>query len=197
MKKNSFRIFGLMCGIWSLGGTSPGAAGVVVQTDKPQYTTGDEVVITIRNELTEPIYYLGMCALSDCLLEGDEWRCEQSNCDAPQEVMLAGEEKIFHIQVVGLIVGDMKYRFEYTTAIMERNSQALSNDFFIISTGEPERMSIAEQIQQFPLSDPSTTPRFRSVGSGASQRRDNKYIARNFKNQDIPSNQEVIRQRKR
>ncbi len=172
-------------------------ADVIVETSKEQYTTGDDVIIKVRNELTEPIYYQGMCSISDCTKVQEEWRCEDAYCDAPRQVLLAGEEKEFVIKIIGLIVGDMKYRFEYTTAIMERNHEAYSNPFFIISTGEPERMTISQQVRQFPVSERSRNPRVIAVNSSDSGRRDNTYVARQLRNQDMPSNQEKIRQRKR
>lgn len=172
-------------------------ANVVVQTDKEQYTTGDDVVVNVRNELTEPIYYLGMCSLSDCLQEGDQWECEESLCDAPRQVLLAGEEKAFNITVIGLIVGDMRYRFEYTTAILEQHQETYSNPFFIISTGGSKDMTLSQQVERFPISKRSQSPRIYRPNSATRDRKDNGYIARNFKNQDAPSNQEIIRQRKR
>ncbi|MCA9402591.1 MAG: hypothetical protein KC897_02310 [Candidatus Omnitrophica bacterium] len=185
----------LVAGI--LGLPAAGAwAAISVETDKPQYTTGDSVVVTVRNELTEPVYYLGMCSLSDCLQVNGDWECEDSLCDAPQQVLLAGEEMTFRIRVIGLIVGDMKYRFEYKTAIRERVQQAYSNSFFIISTGEPEQITVGEQVRKFPAADGAATPRVYRPNSSGKGRRDNTYVARNLRNQDVPSNQEIIRQRK-
>lgn len=176
------------------------AANVTVQTDKEQYTTGEVVKVTVRNELTEPIHYYGMCALTDCMMENEEWQCENSAmCDAPQQVLLAGEEREFTIRVIGLIVGDMKYRFEYTTAILEQRKEAHSNPFFIISTGEPKQVSLSPQADYDPVPDGPGAPRVISLGKdsgGASGKKDNIYIARHFRNQDAPSNQKVVRQRK-
>ena len=184
-----------VAGIFGLPASGASAA-ITVETDKPQYTTGDSVVVTVRNELTEPVYYLGMCSLSDCLQVNGDWECEDSLCDAPQQVLLAGEEMTFRIRVIGLIVGDMKYRFEYKTAIRERVQQVYSNSFFIISTGEPEPITVGEQVRKFPAEDRDTSPRVYRPNSSDRGRRDNTYVARNFRNQDVPSNQEIIRQHK-
>lgn len=125
--------------------------GIKVQTDKVQYKTGDDVIITLKNELKEPIQFLGMCSIKECMKQYDEWVCEDAKCDAPQETLVPGEEKDFHIRVLGLVVGDMKYKFDYRTAILERDQTAYSNDFFMISTGRIPPRLVDKQVKKVPV----------------------------------------------
>ncbi|MBP9854620.1 MAG: hypothetical protein KBD53_07125 [Candidatus Omnitrophica bacterium] len=116
--------------------------GVIVRTDKIQYKTGDDVIVMIKNELKEPISFLGMCSIKDCTKKSDEWQCDDKPCDAPEDVLVPGEKRDFRIQVVGLFVGDMKYKFEYKTSILEKDQTTYSNDFFVINTGKSDGPTI-------------------------------------------------------
>lgn len=141
--------------------------GITVTTDKVQYKSGDDVIVKIKNEMKEPIYFLGMCSLKDCMKTDDQWSCEDAKCDAPQDVLVSGEEKELRIRVIGLVVGDMKYKFDYRTAILEKDYSTYSNEFFIINTGRPSPRLVNKQVNKRPVEKETIQSRIVDVGNEA------------------------------
>jgi len=151
--------------------------GINVTTDKVQYKSGDDVIVKIKNEMKEPIYFLGMCSLKDCMKQDDQWSCEDDKCDAPQDVLVSGEEKELRIRIVGLVVGDMKYKFDYRTAILEKDYSTYSNEFFIINTGRPSPRLVNKQVNKKPVEIESIQSRIVDVGNDENKI-ENRFVAK-------------------
>lgn len=151
--------------------------GISVTTDKVQYKSGDDVIVKIKNEMKEPIYFLGMCSLKDCMKQDDQWSCEDDKCDAPQDVLVSGEEKELRIRVIGLVVGDMKYKFDYRTAILEKDYSTYSNEFFIINTGRPSPRLVNKQVNKKPVEKETIQSRIVDVGN-EENKIENRFVAK-------------------
>lgn len=164
--------------------------GIIVSTDKVQYTTGDDVIVKVRNELKEPIYFLGMCSLKDCFKNEDQWSCEDAKCDAPQDVLVTGEEREFRVRVIGLLVGDMKYKFDYRTAILEKDQTAYSNEFFIINTGRPKGYTVKNQTRDSASDEKEIQSRIMDI-KPSDQPIDKQYVARKTKKKKTSNNKKL------
>ncbi|MGE0268254.1 MAG: hypothetical protein AB7S78_07350 [Candidatus Omnitrophota bacterium] len=179
--------------------------GLIVTTDKVQYKTGDDVIVKVRNELAEPIYFLGMCSLKDCFKNEDQWSCEDAKCDAPQDILVTGEEKEFRVRVIGLLVGDMKYKFDYRTAILEKDLSTYSNEFFIINTGKPTGYVLKSQEKDTSLriQDKDASSDEKEIQSHimdikpSDQPIDKQYVAKKSKKQKTPNKKRSSRSSKK
>lgn len=188
--------------------------GVTLTTNSDEYQLGDDIVITMSNNDREPIYYNGLCSLNHCEENNGQWKCEMLDCQAPQEVLSPGEEREYKIRVLGLLAGNIKYKLDYSTAILEKDGVVYSNTFFVknIRKGGPSSGLTKSAPVVAPKSAPvnrrrdlridppvarkEINPKIISISKNG-ERTTNRYRATKFKNQNRPSNQEIIRQRKR
>ncbi len=187
----------------------PSSAGaeVVVKTDKGRYKLGDTITVSITNNLNEPVYFEGLCSINNCEQFQGEWRCEQLECDAPEEILSSDQTKEYRIKVLGLLAGNMRYKLDYRTAILEKSRSTYSNDFFVANPrkgglfkGKPPAKTAKKSslTKSSPASEAAAKPLNPKIIdiSKTGKWTNNRYIAEKFKNQNRPSNQELIRQRK-
>jgi hypothetical protein len=113
-----------------------GGSQLTVETDKRVYEVGEDIRITIRNGLSSPASYGGLCSLRACqYLEGD-WLCEMKECYGATVVLKAGGSTEIRIQAKDLVGARLKYRFEYQMASEGTLHTASSNGFTVAQKSE-------------------------------------------------------------
>ena len=116
---------------------TPAVSGMVdgsqlsVKTDKEVYGVGEEITITITNNLSRPIRYIDVCSLRPCHYLEDGWFCEMTDCHGAMMVIEPGSSKEVHDRTRSLVETRLRYEFEYQIVPEDTLYTAHSNEFTI------------------------------------------------------------------
>ena len=102
-----------------------------VKTDKEVYGVGEEITITITNNLSRPIRYIDVCSLRPCHYLEDGWFCEMTDCHGAMMVIEPGSSKEIHDRTRSLVETRLRYEFEYQIVPEDTLYTAHSNEFTI------------------------------------------------------------------
>jgi len=104
---------------------------VTIQTDKNNYSSNEEVTITIHNGLSETIEYYGSCSLTICQSMDGEWICAIRDCFAPLDLLASGSSTEFNEVFTSSAEEVFRYQFEYFLPSAEALHTVYSNEFFV------------------------------------------------------------------
>ena len=104
---------------------------VTLSTDKEMYAVGENIKLTLTNNLSSPIRYYDICSLHLCQYQSDEWYCETQECHAATIVLEAGSAIELTDLAITLVGTRLKYRFEYQTFNNDTLYTIESNEFTI------------------------------------------------------------------
>lgn len=104
---------------------------VTLSTDKEMYAVGENIKLTLTNNLSSPIRYYGFCSLNLCQYQRDEWYCETQECHAATIVLEADSAIELTDLAIALVGTRLKYRFEYQIFNDDTLYTIESNEFTI------------------------------------------------------------------
>jgi hypothetical protein len=104
---------------------------ITVKTDEKVYEMGDDLIITINNNLDRPIRYYDVCSLHLCQYLGDDWFCEMKECHGSTMVIESGSFKAIRDAAQNLVETRLRYEFEYQIVSEDTLYIAHSNEFTI------------------------------------------------------------------
>jgi hypothetical protein len=108
-----------------------GAPHLRIETDKRVYAVGDSVLVTVRNNLQEPISYFDGCPLRLCQYVDGEWPCEWKECHG-STVVLAPDGSLEMKDKARTPIGTrLRYEFDYQIVSEGTSHTACSNEFTV------------------------------------------------------------------
>ena len=102
-----------------------------INTDKEMYGVGDEIVITITNDLSRPILYYDVCSLRLCHYLEHDWFCEVTECQGSTMVIEPGSSKEMYDRARNPAATRLRYEFDYQIASEDTLYIARSEEFAI------------------------------------------------------------------
>ncbi len=109
---------------------------IVIRTDRESYKEGESILVTVENNSITPIQFIKFCALRFCINYGDEWICEETECDGPIVLLDSGsklefQEEARSLPPDGLPETNSRYKFEYQIISEDPYYFAFSNEFLV------------------------------------------------------------------
>jgi hypothetical protein len=104
---------------------------LTIETDKQVYEVGEEITITIVNDLSSSISYYGFCSLYLCQYVESDWLCEMKECHSSTVVLETGNSRETKTQAQDRFGAKLKYRLDYQIASEGTLYTAHSNEFTI------------------------------------------------------------------
>ncbi len=66
------------------------APQINIKTDRGRYKEGESIIVTIENNASNPIHFGEICSLNLCFEKGEDWICEERECDGPTTALDPG-----------------------------------------------------------------------------------------------------------
>ncbi len=113
---------------------------IVIRTNRESYEEGDSILVTVVNNSTTPIQFIRFCALRICIKYGDEWICEETECDGPIVLLDSASKLEFMEEARSLTPDDAletnsRYKLEYQIISEDPYYFAFSNEFLVQNEG--------------------------------------------------------------
>lgn len=111
-----------------------------VKTDGELYKQAESIIVTIENNSANPIHFMENCSLNMCLESGEDWICEERECDGPMIILEPGSRleilQEAHSIDPGATTG-VRSRFKLGYQILSEDPFyfAHSNEFTVQSAG--------------------------------------------------------------
>jgi predicted small lipoprotein YifL len=125
------------------------ASQINITTDKEAYRAGESIIVTIDNNSTGPIQYMDLCSLHLCQRSGEEWICEEKECDASMTVLESGSRLEIGMDAGSIILAKhlaetiLRYRLDYQIVSEGPLYFADSNEFIVKEPGCEQARQIA------------------------------------------------------
>jgi len=114
---------------------------VTLRTDKEVYRAGESIVVTIDNNSTAPVQFVEVCALHLCQQSGEDWICEEKECDGPATVLDSGDQLGILMEAMPLFPAGQsaepgwRYKLDYRIVSEDPYYFAHSNPFAVAGQG--------------------------------------------------------------
>jgi hypothetical protein len=112
------------------------APQVDIKTDKDLYRQAESLLISIENNSSNPIQFTEFCSLHLCIQSGDDWICEEHECDGPMIRLEPGSRYELLEEARSLLPGNKseqisRYKLDYQIISEDPYYFGYSNDFSI------------------------------------------------------------------
>ncbi len=144
----------------SITGVAP---KIIVRTDRDLYRQGESMLVTIENNSAKPIHFLEICSMHLCLNSGEEWICEERECDGSMTVLESRGDVTMLQEAKSLIIAadtdsSLRYKLDYQVVAEDPFYFAHSNAFTILNTG-----ANCQQAKEIALEHAQSSPNLNSI----------------------------------
>ena len=139
------------------------APQIIVNTDRGQYKQGESIVVKIENNSPNPIHFLEVCSLHLCFESGEDWICEERECDGPMTVLEPSShlkilQEVRSIDLSAATDIRSRYKLDYQIVSEDPFYFAHSNEFIVQSAGMN-----CKQTKQIALEHAQSSPYWNSI----------------------------------
>jgi hypothetical protein len=143
--------------------TAIDAPQIFVKTDSGLYKQGESIVVTIENNMSKPIHFLEICSLHLCFESGEDWICEERECDASMTILEPDSqlEILQEARSIDLPASTdirSRYKLDYQIVSEDPFYFAHSNEFAIQSGGMN-----CKQAKQIALEHAQSSPHWNNI----------------------------------
>lgn len=139
------------------------APQINVKTDSELYKQGESIIVTIENNSANPIQFIENCSLNLCFESGENWICEERECDGPVTVLEPGTQldimqEAKSISLAAATDIRSRYKLDYQVISEDPFYFGHSNEFTVQSSGMN-----CKQAKQIALEQAQTSPYWNSI----------------------------------
>jgi hypothetical protein len=105
------------------------------------YRIGESIVVTIENDSPGPIQFMEVCSPHLCQKSGEDWICEEKECDSSVTVLESGSQLGLYMEATSLVLAkhladtSLRYKLDYQIVSEDPLHFAHSNEFTVIDEG--------------------------------------------------------------